>query len=46
MYEERSLGVFREDEEEDDLEPDTQGPRHKVWGNYLAMHARKQLSYG
>jgi len=38
VYEEKSLGVF-EDEEGDDNEPT--GP----WGSYLAWHIRKQLAF-
>ena len=43
MYEERSLGVFEDDE---DGEPDTRGSRVHVWGRYIAWHARKQLAFG
>lgn len=49
VYEERSLGVFDpQDEEEDkDLGPEElQQGRGKVWGRYIAMHARKQLAFG
>ncbi|KAI9062394.1 hypothetical protein FKP32DRAFT_1593550 [Trametes sanguinea] len=46
VYEEKSLGVFAD---EDDLTPEeafnTAGNRATVWGRYLAMHARKQLSF-
>ncbi|CDO78022.1 hypothetical protein BN946_scf184907.g12 [Trametes cinnabarina] len=47
VYEEKSLGIFPD---EDDLTPDeafssTAGNRASVWGRYLAMHARKQLSF-
>ncbi|KAI0645210.1 cation transport protein-domain-containing protein [Trametes meyenii] len=46
VYEERSLGVFANDE---DLMPEEDfsisGNRATVWGRYLAMHARKQLSF-
>ncbi|OSD00246.1 TrkH-domain-containing protein [Trametes coccinea BRFM310] len=46
VYEEKSLGVFAD---EDDLTPEeafnTTGNRATVWGRYLAMHARKQLSF-
>ncbi|KAG8880238.1 low affinity potassium transporter [Tulasnella sp. 332] len=48
VYEERSLGIFEaHDEEQDkDLEPaELQEGRAKVWGKYLAMHARKQLAF-
>ncbi|KAJ3972950.1 cation transport protein-domain-containing protein [Lentinula raphanica] len=46
VYEEQSLGVYRSSME--DLgDPDFQatGPRMTVWSKYLAMHARKQLSF-
>ncbi|KAJ7668683.1 cation transport protein-domain-containing protein [Mycena polygramma] len=47
VYEEQSLGVFREDEsddEEEDFTP-TGENRVTVWSRYLAMHARKQLAF-
>jgi len=44
VYEEQSLGVFRDDNElEEQFQPT--GDRVTVWGRYLAMHARKQLSF-
>lgn len=47
VYEEQSLGIYNTPDEEDEFEPeDIQGPRSTVWGKYLAMHARKQLSFG
>ncbi|EIW54439.1 TrkH-domain-containing protein [Trametes versicolor FP-101664 SS1] len=46
VYEEKSLGVFPSEEE---LSPEDAfshtGNRATVWGRYLAMHARKQLSF-
>ena len=45
MYEERSLGVFDE-EDENEQEPEAEGPRAAVWGRYIAWHARKQLAFG
>lgn len=47
VYEEKSLGVFTDEDEEsvDDTFNPT-GNRAAVWGRYLAMHARKQLSFG
>ncbi|KAI0628944.1 cation transport protein-domain-containing protein [Trametes polyzona] len=46
VYEEKSLGVFASEE---DLSPEDafsqSGNRATVWGRYLAMHARKQLSF-
>ncbi|KAJ6593443.1 cation transport protein-domain-containing protein [Mycena capillaripes] len=46
VYEEQSLGVFREDDsdDEEDFEP-TGESRVTVWSRYLAMHARKQLAF-
>ncbi|THH13668.1 hypothetical protein EW146_g6584 [Bondarzewia mesenterica] len=47
VYEERSLGIYPEDEEsdaEDDFS--TSGARITVWSRYLTMHARKQLAFG
>jgi hypothetical protein len=46
VYEEQSLGVFRDDDEEDEDGFQTVGPRVTVWSRYLAMHARKQLAFG
>lgn len=46
VYEEQSLGIYRETEEsegESQFEPT--GPRVTVWSRYLAMHARKQLAF-
>ncbi|KAJ3523993.1 hypothetical protein NM688_g8637 [Phlebia brevispora] len=45
VYEERSMGIFRDDESfnEDSFTPS--GNRATIWGRYLAMHARKQLSF-
>jgi len=44
VYEEQSLGVFRDPEnmDENEFQP---GARITVWSKYLAMHARKQLSF-
>ena len=46
VYEERSLGVLEDDMDSLDEEPDANGPRARVWGSYLAWHARKQLAFG
>lgn len=46
VYEEQSLGVFKDDEDEDEDEFEPAGPRVTVWSRYLAMHARKQLAFG
>ncbi|KAF8520279.1 cation transport protein-domain-containing protein [Hysterangium stoloniferum] len=51
VYEERSLGIFHDPEEkyddEDELaETHSLESRVRIWGNYLASHARKQLSFG
>ena len=45
VYEEKSLGVFA-DQEADDAEPSIDGSRVAVWGRYLGWHARKQLAFG
>lgn len=46
VYEEQSLGVFREDpDDEEDFTPTSEN-RVTVWSTYLAMHARKQLAFG
>ena len=49
VYEEKSLGIYHgEDEAEDDEEAhfNPVGNRYTVWSRYLAMHMRKQLSFG
>ncbi|KAK0454525.1 cation transport protein-domain-containing protein [Armillaria borealis] len=46
VYEEQSLGVYRETEEsEGESEFEPTGSRVTVWSRYLAMHARKQLAF-
>ncbi|RPD57724.1 hypothetical protein L226DRAFT_512491 [Lentinus tigrinus ALCF2SS1-7] len=45
VYEEKSLGVFMDDDESEEEVFNTSGNRATVWGRYLAMHARKQLSF-
>lgn len=48
VYEEQSLGVFRDEPDppdEDNFQP-TGESRVAVWSSYLAMHARKQLAFG
>lgn len=47
MYEEKSLGVFDDDVSSIDEEGFTPtGSRATIWSRYLAMHMRKQLSFG
>jgi hypothetical protein len=47
VYEERSLGIYHDDTPESmDEAIFNSGDRMSVWGNYLAMHARKQLAFG
>ncbi|THH17258.1 hypothetical protein EW146_g3518 [Bondarzewia mesenterica] len=51
VYEERSLGVFEEEVEDDeDIEDEKDYPetdsRVSIWGRYLARHARRQLAFG
>ncbi|CEH15031.1 related to potassium transporter trk-1 [Ceraceosorus bombacis] len=45
VYEERALGVYEDDQTSEfgDEEPTTGGAR--VWGTYLAAHARRQLAF-
>lgn len=44
VYEERSLGIFPPDEEDvGTFRPS--GSRVAIWGHYLGMHARRQLSF-
>ncbi|KAF7362270.1 Potassium transport protein [Mycena venus] len=47
VYEEQSLGVFRDEDSDDDEEnfKPTGENRVTVWSRYLAMHARKQLAF-
>ncbi|KAJ8591379.1 hypothetical protein M405DRAFT_788957 [Rhizopogon salebrosus TDB-379] len=46
VYEEQSLGIYRHDDEsENENTFSTAGPRMTVWSRYLAMHARRQLSF-
>jgi hypothetical protein len=47
VYEEKSLGIYKDDisiDEEDNFS--FSGNRMTIWGNYLAMHARRQLAFG
>ena len=56
VYEEKSLGVYDDDESDDESEeePDEgqfltaakENKRVAVWGRYLAWHARRQLAFG
>lgn len=46
VYEEQSLGIFRDEEEEEEEGFQAVGPRVTVWSRYLAMHARRQLAFG
>lgn len=48
MYEEKSLGIF-EEEEEDSLNEESfkvGDSRATIWSRYLAMHMRRQLAFG
>ncbi|KZV64154.1 TrkH-domain-containing protein [Peniophora sp. CONT] len=53
VYEEKSLGIFEEEEDEEkvmeDIENDAAYPesdgRVAIWGRYLGRHVRHQLSY-
>jgi potassium uptake Trk family protein len=44
VYEEQSLGIYKDDPEDEDAFSTT-GPRMTVWSRYLAMHARRQLAF-
>ena len=47
VYEEQSLGVFEDDDESiDETQFQPSGSRASIWGKYLAMHMRRQLSFG
>ncbi|XP_006461265.1 hypothetical protein AGABI2DRAFT_70136 [Agaricus bisporus var. bisporus H97] len=45
VYEERTLGLYKEDGEPEYSFDATGSNRVKIWGRYLAMHARKQLAF-
>ncbi|KAG8934849.1 low affinity potassium transporter [Tulasnella sp. 417] len=47
VYEEQSLGIFETapKDAEEEFEPELRESRGKLWGRYLAMHARRQLSF-
>ncbi|KAF8435126.1 cation transport protein-domain-containing protein [Boletus edulis BED1] len=47
VYEEQSLGIFHPDDQLSAAEQvfNTNGSRMAMWGRYLAMHARYQLSF-
>lgn len=41
------MGIFEtEPKDEEEFEADLRAGRGKLWGRYLAMHARRQLSFG
>jgi len=45
VYEEKSLGIYEDDTSFDEEKINLSGDRVTIWGNYLAMHARKQLAF-
>ncbi|KAG2366187.1 cation transport protein-domain-containing protein [Suillus spraguei] len=45
VYEEQSLGIYDDNESEDENAFSATGPRMTVWSRYLAMHARRQLAF-
>ncbi|KIK67556.1 hypothetical protein GYMLUDRAFT_257413 [Collybiopsis luxurians FD-317 M1] len=45
VYEEQSLGIYRDVDLNDEQDFQFTGSRMTVWSKYLAMHARKQLSF-
>ena len=46
VYEENSLGIFEDDDESVDENFTPVGSTATVWSRYLALHMRKQLSFG
>jgi hypothetical protein len=44
VYEENSLGIYKDKSVDENFRP--VGSTAKVWGRYLAVHMRKQLSFG
>ncbi|CAE6454324.1 unnamed protein product [Rhizoctonia solani] len=44
VYEEKSLGVYLDEEQGDEEEPNNPSNVY-TWGSYLAWHARRQLSF-
>ena len=46
VYEENSLGVFEDEDDSVDENFAPVGPAATVWSRYLALHMRKQLSFG
>ena len=46
VYEENSLGIFDDDDESVDENFTPVGSTATVWSRYLALHMRKQLSFG
>ncbi|PIL33508.1 transporter [Ganoderma sinense ZZ0214-1] len=45
VYEEKSLGVYDDDDAMTETGFNPTGNRAAVWGRYLTMHARRQLSF-
>ena len=50
VYEENSLGIYPEDDDEDDeideQALDVKEHRVQIWGRHLMRHLQKQLSFG
>lgn len=46
VYEQQSLGVYPDDEEQEEEDFNPHGDRVTVWSKYLTMHARRQLAFG
>jgi hypothetical protein len=47
VYEERSLGIYEDDASFNEEEIFSLSEnRMTIWGNYLALHARRQLAFG
>lgn len=45
VYEEKSLGIFEDEEDSVDDEFQPTGRRIHIWSQYVGMHARRQLSF-
>lgn len=46
VYEEKTLGIYEDGTSIDEENFSLSGNRMTIWGNYLAMHARRQLAFG
>jgi hypothetical protein len=44
VYEAKGLGVYEEEPDDEDEEPDLRGSRREVFSKYLLWHVRRQLT--